>query len=127
VAVKVKSAIKKSKVHRVLKIPTSSESDGNPTPQSDTVMKDVVEQDQNVKATEEETGGPKDNPAPHSEILVEDHKINDEEKQDAPNAEKNGNPIINPEVEAKEVYFTLLSTLHFSYHLLIFTNFYLCL
>jgi hypothetical protein len=120
VAVKVKSAIKKSKVHRVPKIHTSSESDGNPTPQSDAVMKDVVEQNQNVKATEEETAGPKDNLAPHSEILVKDHKINDEGKQDnaqpnedAPNAEKNGNPIINPEVEAKEVYFTLLSTLHF--------------
>jgi hypothetical protein len=107
-------------VHRVLKIHTSSESDGNPTPQSDAVMKDVVEQNQNVKATEEETAGPKDNLRPHSEILVNDHKINDEGKQDnvqpnedAPNAEKNGNPIINPEVEAKEVYFTLLSTLHF--------------
>jgi hypothetical protein len=134
VVVKVKSAIKKSKVHRVLKIHTSSESGGNPTPQSDAVMNDVVEQDQNVKAAEEEIAGPKDNPVPHSETLVKDHEVNDEGKhsdtqknEDAPNTEKEGDPITDPEVETKEVNFILCLILSFPYYSLAFTDFSLCL
>jgi hypothetical protein len=57
IAVKVKSAIKKSKVHRVLKIHVSSESDGNPSPQNEASKKDVVKQDQTTKTAEEEVDG----------------------------------------------------------------------
>jgi hypothetical protein len=78
VAVKVKSAIKKSKVHRVLKIHTSSESDGNSTPQNEIAKNDVVEPDQTVNTEGEATAGPK------------------------------GDSTV-PEVETKEVYFTLVS------------------
>jgi hypothetical protein len=120
IAVKVKSAIKKSKVHRVLKIHVSSESDGNPSPQNKASKKDVVKQDQTTKTAEEEVDGPQGNPAPHSETLVNDQPITDEGKQDnaqpsenAPNAEKNGNPTIDPEVEGKEVCSTLLSISNF--------------
>jgi hypothetical protein len=45
IAMKVKPAIKKPKVHRALKICTSSESGGNPTPQKNASEKNVVEQD----------------------------------------------------------------------------------
>jgi hypothetical protein len=114
VVVKVKSTIKKSKVHRALKIHTSSESGGNPTPQSDTAKNDVVEQDQTVKTAGEEIAGPKGDPASQSETLVKDQKINDEGKQndqqgneDAPNTEKKKENLTVPEVEATEVYFTL--------------------
>jgi hypothetical protein len=120
VVVKVKSAIKKSKVHRALKIHTSSESGDNPTLQSDTAKKDVVEQDQTVETAEEETVGPKGDPAPQSETLIKDQKISDEGKQndqqgneDAPNTEKENNNLTGPEVEAKEVYFALFSNFNF--------------
>jgi hypothetical protein len=121
VVVKVKSAIKKSTVHRALKIHTSSESGGNPTPQSDTATKDMVEQDQTVTTAEEETAGPKGDPASQSETLVKDQKIDDEGKQndqqgneDAPNTEKEKDNFTVPEVEAKEVYFTLFFNFKFS-------------
>jgi hypothetical protein len=116
VVVKVKSAIKKSKVHRALKIHTPSESSDSPTPQNNTAKNDVVEPDQTVKTAGEATAGPKGDPASQSGTLVKDHKIDDEGKQsdkqgneDAPNTEKEqDNPTV-PEVETKEVYFTLVS------------------
>jgi hypothetical protein len=107
-AVKVKSIAKRPKVHRVLKIHTSSESDGNPTPQKDASEKDVVEQDHTTKT------------APQPGTLVNDQPINDEGQQDdmqpnkdALNAEEHGNPTTDPEVEAKEVDSTLLSNFKF--------------
>jgi hypothetical protein len=118
--VKVKSAIKKSKVHRALKIHTSSETDGNPNPQSDTAKNIVVEKDQAVKVAQDKTAEPKGDPAPQSETLIKDQQVTDEGKQDdtqqgedAPNAE-NGDPITGPEVEAKEVYFTIFFNFKFS-------------
>jgi hypothetical protein len=120
IVVKVKPAIRKSKAHRVLKIHASSESGGNPSPQHNASKKDVVEQDQTTKTAEEEVDGPQGNPAPHSETLVNDQPITDEGKQDnaqpsenALNAEKNGNPTIDPEVEGKEVCSTLFSISNF--------------
>jgi hypothetical protein len=130
--VKVKSAIKKPKVHRVLKIHTSSESGGNPNSPSGTAKKDMVEQDQTVKAAEDEAAGPKGDPAPQSDTLVKDQKVTDEGKQndtqkseDAPNIEKEGDPTTDPEIEAKEVYFILCLTLNFPYSSLILANFFL--
>jgi hypothetical protein len=78
VVVKVKSAIKKSKVHRALKIHTPSDSGGSPTPQNEIAKNDVVEPDQTVNTEGEATAGPK------------------------------GDSTV-PEVETKEVYFTLVS------------------
>jgi hypothetical protein len=49
IAMKVKLAIKKPKVHRALKIRTSSESGRDPTPQTNASEKNVVEQDQPTK------------------------------------------------------------------------------
>jgi hypothetical protein len=112
--VKAKSAIKKSKVHKALKIHTCSESGGNPNSQNDTAKNNVVEKDQAVKVAEDKTVGPEGDPAPQSETLIKDQKVTNEEKQDDmqrdeddPNAEKKGDPLTGPEVEAKEVYFTL--------------------
>jgi hypothetical protein len=103
---------------------------GNSTPQSDAVRKDVVKQDQTVNTAKEETAGPKDNPVPQSETLVKDQEITDEGKQsdaqkneDAPNTEKESDPNTDPEIEAKEVNFTLCLILNFSYHSLILANF----
>jgi hypothetical protein len=119
-AVKVKSIAKRPKVHRVLKIHTSSESDGNPTPQKDASEKDVVEQDHTTKTAEEGVDEPKGDPAPQPGTLVNDQPINDEGQQDdmqpnknALNAEEHGNPTTDPEVEAKEVNSTLLSNFKF--------------
>jgi hypothetical protein len=107
---KVKSAIRKPNVLRALKIRTSSESGGDPTPQTNASEKKVVEQDQLTKISEEQVDGPQGNPAPHSETLVNDEPITDGGKKDnaqpgnnAPNAEKGGNPQTSPEVEEREV------------------------
>jgi hypothetical protein len=116
VVVKIKSAIKKSKVHRAIKIHTPSESGGSPTPKNDTAKNDVVEPDQTVNTAGEETAGPKGDSASQSGTLVKDQKVDDEGKQndqhgneDAPNTEKEqDNPTV-PEVETKEVCFTLVS------------------
>jgi hypothetical protein len=119
--VKAKPTIKKSKVPRALKIHTSSESGGNLTPRSDTAKNDVVELDQTVKPVGEETAGPKGDPASQLETLVKDRKLDDEGKQndqqgneDAPNTEKEKDNLTVPEVEAKEVYFTLFFNFKFS-------------
>ncbi|KAK2449848.1 hypothetical protein QL285_009003 [Trifolium repens] len=109
IGMKVKSAIKKPKVLRELKIRASSESGGDPTPQTNASENKVVEQDQLTKTSEEQVDGPQGNPAPHSETLVNDEPIIDGGKtddaqpgNDAPNAEKGGNPQTSPEVEERE-------------------------
>jgi hypothetical protein len=122
VVVKVKpTTIKKSKVPRALKIRTSSESGGNPTPRNDTAKNDVVEQDQTVKLAGEEIAGPKGDPASQLETLVKDRKIDNEGKhndqqgnEDAPNTDKEKGNFTVPEVEAKEVYSTLFFKFKFS-------------
>jgi hypothetical protein len=109
-AVKVKSTAKKPKVHRVLKILTSSESGGNPSPQKDAGKENVVDQDHPTNTEEERVDKPQGNPIPHSETLVNDEQVTDGNNEgnaqpgnDAPNAEKGSNTNIGPEVEGKEV------------------------
>ncbi|WJX77585.1 hypothetical protein P8452_60878 [Trifolium repens] len=109
IGMKVKSAIKKPKVHRALKIRTSSESGGDPTPQTNASEQNVVEQDQLTKTSAEQVDGPQGNPAPRSETLANDEPINDGGKKDdaqpgnnAPNAEKGGNLQTSPEVEEEK-------------------------
>jgi hypothetical protein len=110
-------------VHKALKI--SSNSDENPNSQDDTAKKNVVEKDQAVKAAEDKIAGPEGDPAPQSETLIKDQNVTDEKKQDgmqrdgdAPNAEKKGDPLTGPEVEAKEVYFALFSNFKF-FHIIL--------
>jgi hypothetical protein len=76
----------------------------------------VVEKDQHIKVAEDKIPGPKDDPKPQPEVLIKDQNVTDEIKQDsaqkggdAPNAEKKGDSLTNPEVENKEVYFILFS------------------
>jgi hypothetical protein len=109
IGMKVKSTIKKPKGLRALKIRVSSESGGDPTPQTNASENKVVEPDQLTKTSEEQVDGPQGDPAPHSETLVHDEPIIDGGKtddaqpgNDAPNAEKGGNPQTSPEVEEEK-------------------------
>jgi hypothetical protein len=126
--VREKSAIKKTKVHKALKIHTSSDSGEipkpkeNPAPEKET----LVEKDQNINVVEDKVPWPKENPSPQPEPLVEDSHATNEGKQDdiqkdgailmqdAPNFEQKNDPLTNPEVENKEVYFILFSNFTFS-------------
>jgi hypothetical protein len=108
--VKVKSTANKPKVHRVLKIRSSSESDGNPTLQTDASKENVVNQDPPANTAGKEVDGSKDNPTPQQENLVNDQPITEEEKQDdanpnegAPAGDKATNTNTGPEVEGEEV------------------------
>jgi hypothetical protein len=108
--VREKSAAKRTKVHKALKI--SSDSGEIPKSQDDTAKEMVVEKDQAVKVAVDKIPGPEDDPKSQSEALIKDQNVTDEMKQDgmqkggdAPNAEKKGDSLTNPEVEAKEVYF----------------------
>jgi hypothetical protein len=111
IGMKVKSAIKKPKVLRALKIRASSESGGDPTPQTNASENKVVKPDQLTRTSEEQVDGPQGDPAPQSENLVNDEPIIDGGKtddaqpgNDAPNAEKGGNLQTRLEVEeGKEV------------------------
>jgi hypothetical protein len=76
VVVKVKPAIKKSKVPRALKIHTPSESSDSPTPRNNTENNDVVDPDHTVKTAGEATARPKGNPASQSGTLVKDLRPN---------------------------------------------------
>jgi hypothetical protein len=123
-----KSAIKKTKVHRALKIHTSSDSGEipkpkeNPAPEKET----LVEKDQNIKVAEDKVSGPKEDPLPQSEPLVEDQNATNEGKQenvqkdntilmqDAPNSEQKDDSLTNPEVKDKEVDFIFFSNFIFS-------------
>jgi hypothetical protein len=132
--VREKSAIKKTKVHKALKIHTSSDSGEipkpkeNPAPEKET----LVEKDQPIKVAEDKVSGPKDDPKPQPEPLVEDQDATNEEqqenvqkdgiilKQNAPNSEHKSDSLTNPEVEDKEVYFNLFSNYIFSSNHLLF-------
>jgi hypothetical protein len=112
-AVKVKSTASKPKVHRVLKIRTSSECGGNPSPQKDAGKENVVDQDHPTNTEEEGVDKPQGNPIPHSETLVNDEQVTDggnegnaQPGNDAPNAEKGSSTNTGPEVEGKEVKLT---------------------
>jgi hypothetical protein len=115
VIVRENSAIKKTKVHKALKIHTSSDSGEitkpkeNPAPEKET----LVEKDQNNNVVEDKVPGLKENPLPQPEPLVQDPNATNEGKQDnlqdAPNSEQKNDPLTNPEVENKVVYFILFS------------------
>jgi hypothetical protein len=101
-------------VHKALKI--SSDSGENPNSQDDIAKGNVVKKDQAVKVVEDRVPRPEDDPKSKSETLIKDQNVIDEMKQDsmqrggdAPNAEKKGDSLTGPEVEAKEVYFALFS------------------
>ncbi|WJX89439.1 hypothetical protein P8452_71438 [Trifolium repens] len=104
-----KSTARKPKVHRVLKIRTSSECGGNPSPQKDAGKENVVDQDHPANTEEEGVDKPQGNPIPHSETLVNDEQVTDggnegnaQPGNDAPNAEKGSSTNTGPEVEGKE-------------------------
>jgi hypothetical protein len=122
VTVREKSAIKKTKVHKALKIHTSSESGEISKPKETQAQEKevLVEKDQDTNAKGDDVSGAKEGPLPQPESLVEDHHINDEGKQDdvhrdrtileqgAPNAEKKENDsLANSEGKDKEVNFVL--------------------
>jgi hypothetical protein len=118
-----KSAIKKSKVPKAIRIHTPSDSSEIPKSQDKpaTTKEIVVEKDPHIKVAEDKVPGPKDDPKPQPEPLIKDQNITDEIKRDSmqkggdvPNAEQQGDSLTNPEVETKEVYFTLFSNFSFS-------------
>jgi hypothetical protein len=77
-----RSAIKKTKVHRVLKIYTSSDSDDILKPKENPASEKeiLVEKDQNIKVAEDKVSGSKEDPLPQPEPLVEDQDATNEGK-----------------------------------------------
>jgi hypothetical protein len=131
--VREKSAAKRTKVHKALKI--SSDSGEIPKSQDTlaTTKENVIEKDQHMEVAKDEIPGTKDDPKPQSESLIKDQDVTNEMKQDgtqkggdAPNAEKEKDSLTDPEVEAKEVYFALFSNFNFSYYPLVLIDFSLC-
>lgn len=108
--------IKKTKVHRALKIHTPSDSEESPRPKENPApeREAVVEKDQPVNE-DKEVPGSKDDPLPITQPLVEDQCAAKEGKEDnfqsdgttftqhAPNAEEKDNTLNDPEVEGKKV------------------------
>jgi hypothetical protein len=120
--VREKSAIKKAKVPKAIRIHTPSDSGEIPKSQDKpaTEKEIVVEKDQHIRVAEDKIPGPKDDPKSQPEALIKGQNVTDEMKQDstqkggdAPNAEKKGDSLTNPEVETKEVYFALFSNFNF--------------
>jgi hypothetical protein len=118
VTVREKSAIKKTKVHRALKIHTSSDS-GEALKPTETPAQEkeiLVETDQTTNAEGDSNSGPKENPLPQTKPLVEDQDVANQGTQDnvqkdgttlmqnAPNVGRNDS-LTDPEVENKEVNF----------------------
>jgi hypothetical protein len=129
--VREKSAPKRTKVHKTLKI--SSDSGEIPKSQDTLAIAKEIEKDQHMEVAEDKIPGTKDDPKPQSESLIKDQDVADETKQDgtkkggdAPNAEKENDSLTGPEVEAKEVYFALFSNFNFSYYPLVLIDFSLC-
>jgi hypothetical protein len=116
--VREKSSVKKTKVHKELKLHTSSDSGEILKPKEKPVPEKeiVVEKDQHIKAAEEKISGPKDTPKPQPEPMVEGQDASTEEQQEhvqkdgtnlmpnAPNSEEKNDTLPNPEVEDKEVH-----------------------
>jgi hypothetical protein len=114
-----KLVIKKTKVHKALRIHDPSDSGEIPKPQEKPAPEKeiVVEQDQNTNVAGNKVSGPKNDPKPQPEPLVEDQDASNEEQQEhvqkddtnlmqnAPNSEEKNDVLTNPEVEEKEVYF----------------------
>jgi hypothetical protein len=138
--VREKSAIKKTKVHKALKIHTSNDSAEVPKPTEKPASEKeiVVEQDQNINVAEEGVFGPKETPKPQPEPMVEGQdastegqqghvqKDNTNLKQNAPNSEEKNDTLNHSEVEGKEVYFNLFPNSIFFKPLIALTNLSLC-
>jgi hypothetical protein len=126
--VREKSAIKKTKVHKALKIHTSNDS-GETLKPTETPAQEkevLVEKDQTTDAKGDGNSGPKGDPLPQPEPLVDDQNAANEGKQDnvqkdgtilmqdAPNAEQKNDSLTDPEVKDKEVNFIFFSNFIFS-------------
>jgi hypothetical protein len=139
--VREKSAIKKTKVHKALKIRTSSDSGEGPKPtENPAAEKDiVVEQDQNINVASEEISEPKETPKPQPERMVEGQDASAEGQQghvqkdstnleqNAPNSEEKTDTLNHSEVEGKEVYFNLFLNSIFFKPLIVLIDLSLCL
>jgi hypothetical protein len=80
----------------------------------------LVEKDQQINVAEDKVPGPKGDPKPQLEPLVEDQNAPNKEQQenvqddgtilnqDAPNSEQKNDSLTNPEVEEKEVYLIII-------------------
>jgi hypothetical protein len=103
IAIREKSAIKKTKVHRALKISSPDDSEGASGPKEDPVKENepMVEKD-HVTSTEGEDGGVhKDTTTPVAE--------------NAPNSEKKDGPPLDSDNDGKEVHSNLFPSIyHFS-------------
>jgi hypothetical protein len=117
--VREKSAVKKTKVHKALKIHTSNDSNETSKPKETPAQEKetLVETDQNVNVEEGKVSGPNEDPLPQPEPLVEDHNTSHEGKQDAPNIEKETDPTTNQEVKNTEVIPFSISNFIFSLNL----------
>jgi hypothetical protein len=114
-----RSATKKTKVHKALKIHTPSDSGEIPKPKENPASEKeiVVEKDHNIKVAEK-VSGPKDTPKPQPEPMVEGQDALNEHVQkddtnlmpNAPNSEEKNDALPNPEVKDKEVYFNYISS-----------------
>jgi hypothetical protein len=131
--VREKSAPKRTKVHKALKISSDSGEISKSQDTLATAKDNVIEKDQHMEVAEDNIPGTKDDPKPQSESLIKDQDVINEMKQngtqkggDAPNVEKEKDSLTDPEVEAKEVYFALFSNFIFSHYPLVLIDFSLC-
>jgi hypothetical protein len=127
VIVREKSAIKKNKVHKALKIRTSSESGGTPKPEK-TLTQDkegLVEEDQNTTAKGDNDSMPQGDPMPQPKPLIETQNVTNEGNQDK--VQEDGNAP-NAEVKNKEVHFISIFKLQLLFKSsIVLTDFSLCL
>jgi hypothetical protein len=105
VTVREKSILKKTTVHKALKIHTPSDNDEISKPKETPAQEKetLVEKDQNVNVEEDKVSGPKEDPLPQPDLLVEDHSTRNKGKQDAANTEKENDSKTNQEVKDTEV------------------------
>jgi hypothetical protein len=101
ITIREKSAIKKTKVHKALKISTPADSEGASGPREDPGKEKgpVVKKDQAISAEGNDGGAPKDKSTPV--------------KENAPNPEEKGDPQTNPDNNDHKVPSSLF--LHFYY------------
>jgi hypothetical protein len=143
VTIREKFVVKKTKVHRALKIHTSGDSNEvpvskeNPAPE----MEILVEKDQLTSAGGNEVSEPKEDPFPEKEPVVEEdqnadvggkqndvHKDNTTLMADSPNAEKKNVSLTNSDDKDKEVNFIFFPQLYLFFEpLIVLTDFSFCI
>jgi hypothetical protein len=124
-----KSAIKKTKVPKALKIHTPNDSDEAPSPKEKPTpsRETLVEKDHVTSAASNGASGPKESPLPEKEPVVEEDqngKAGDQQDgwkkgsltfaANAPNAKGIDDSLTNPDGKDKEVNFTFSFQLYFS-------------